>query len=108
VSKELVQQQVSYIKVVEAHLCVADCHDLRKKLTSIVKVGLLQLEKSRHQTCLFEGMLNSYHAVVHCRFPLTIHALTDIFKNNLSALKHIVIAPAESVKEKDDNKSALS
>jgi len=99
---------MSYIKVIKAHLHVADCHDLRKKPTSIVKIKLLQLEKSCCQTCLFEDMLNSYCAVVHCHFPLTIHALTDIFKNNLSALKHVVIAPAESVKKKDDNKSALS
>jgi len=92
--------------VIEAHLRVASRHDLRKKPTSIVKIKLLQLEESCHQTCLFEDMLNSYCAVVRCHFPLAIHALTDIFKNNLSALKHIVIAPAESVKEKDDNKSA--
>jgi len=52
-------------------------------------------------------MLDSYHAVVCCCFPLTIHAFTDIFQNNLSALKHIVITPAESVKEKDDNKLIL-
>jgi len=32
-SKELVQQQASYIKAVKAYLHVADCHDLRKKLT---------------------------------------------------------------------------
>jgi len=72
----------------------------------MIEIKLLQLEKSHCQTCLFEGMLNSYHAVVCCHFLLTIHALTDIFQNNLSALKHIVIAPAESVKGKDDNKSA--
>ncbi len=53
-------------------------------------------------------MLNSYHAVVHCCFSLTIHALTDIFENNLSALKHIVITSAEFVKEEDDNKLTLS
>jgi len=106
--KELVQQQASYIKVVEAHLHVADRHDLRKKPTSIVKIELLQLEKSCHQTCLFKDMLNSYCAVVHCHFPLAIHALTDIFENNLSALKHVVIMSAESVKKKDGNKSALS
>jgi len=99
---------MSYIKVIKAHLCVADCHGLRKKLTSIVKIRLLQLEKSHHQICLFEGMLNSYHAVVHCCFSLTIHALTDIFENNLSALKHIVITSAEFVKEEDDNKLTLS
>jgi len=96
---------MSYIKAVKTHLHVADCHDLRKKPTSIVKIELLQLEKSCHQTCLFEDMLNLYCAVVCCCFSLTIHALTDIFKNNLSALKHVVIAPAESVKRKDDNKS---
>jgi len=79
---------------------------IRKKPTSIVKIRLLQLEKSCHQTCLFEGMLNSYCAVVCRHFPLTIHALTDVFENNLSALKHIVIAPAESVKKEDNNKSA--
>jgi len=106
-SKELIQQQASYIKAVEAHLHVADCHDLRKKLTSMIKIKLLQLEKSCHQTCLFKDMLNSYCAVVCCHFSLTIHALTDIFQNNLSALKHIVITSAESVKEKDDNKSVL-
>jgi len=104
-SKELVQQQASYIKAVKAHLHVADCHDLRKKLTSMIKIKLLQLEKSCHQTCLFKDMLNLYCAVVCCHFPLTIHALTDIFQNNLSALKHIIITFAESVKEKDDNKS---
>jgi len=104
--KELVQQQTSYIKVVEAHLHVADRHGLRKKSTSIVEVKLLQLEKSCHQTCLFEDMLNSYCAVVCCCFPLAIHALTDIFENNLPALKHVVITSAESVKRKDDNKSA--
>jgi len=91
--------------VIKAHLHVAGRHDLRKKPTSIVKIKLLQLEKSHHQTCLFEDMLNSYCAVVCCHFLLAIHALTDIFENNLSALKHIVIAPAEFVKEKDDNES---
>ena len=106
--KELVQQQASYIKAVKAHLHVADCHDLRKKPTSMIKIKLLQLEKSHHQTCLFEDMLNSYHAVVHCHFLLTIHALTDIFQNNLSALKHIVIMSTESVKREDDNKSVSS
>ncbi len=99
---------MSYIKAVETHLHVADHHGLRKKSTSMIKIKLLQLEKSHHQTCLFEDMLNSYHAVVHCHFPLTIHAFTNIFQNNLPALKHIVIAPAESVKGKDDNKSASS
>jgi hypothetical protein len=29
---------------VEAHLHVADCHDLRKKPTSMIKIKLLQLE----------------------------------------------------------------
>ncbi len=53
-------------------------------------------------------MLDSYHAVVHCHFSLAIHALTDIFQNNLSALKHVIITSAESVKRKDDNESALS
>ncbi len=105
-SKELVQQQVSYIKVIKAHLHVADCHDLRKKPMSMIEIKLLQLEKSCHQICLFEDMLDSYCAVVCCHFSLTIHAFTDVFQNNLSALKHIVIAPAESVKKKDDNKSA--
>jgi len=93
--------------VIEAHLHVVSCHDLRKKSTSIVKVKLLQLEESHHQTHLFEDMLDSYCAVVRCCFSLAIHAFTDIFENNLSALKHIVITPAESVKGKDDNKSAL-
>jgi len=106
--KELVQQQASYIKAVKAHLHVADHHDLRKKSTSMIEIKLLQLEKSHHQTCLFKDMLNSYCAVVHCHFPLAIHAFTDIFENNLSALKHIVIMSAEFVKRKDDNKSALS
>jgi len=106
VSKELVQQQANYIKVVKAHLHVADCHDLRKKSTSMIEIRLLQLEKSCCQICLFEDMLNSYCAVVCCHFSLTIHAFTDIFQNNLSALKHIVITSAESVKRKDDNKSA--
>jgi len=73
----------------------------------MIKIKLLQLEKSHHQTCLFEDMLDSYCAVVHCHFSLAIHALTDVFQNNLSALKHVVIASAESVKKKDDNKSAL-
>jgi hypothetical protein len=50
----------SYIKAVEAHLHVADRHDLRKKPTSMIKIKLLQLEKSCHQTCLFEDMLDSY------------------------------------------------
>ncbi len=86
---------------------VADCHDLRKKSMSMIEIKLLQLEKSCCQTCLFEGMLNSYHAVVRCHFPLAIHAFTDVFQNNLPALKHIVITSAESVKGKDDNKSAL-
>jgi len=104
--KELVQQQISYIKAVKAHLCVANCYGLRKKPTSLIKIKLLQLEKSCHQICLFEDMLDSYCAVVHCHFSLTIHALTDIFQNNLSALKHIVITSAEFVKEKDDNKLA--
>jgi len=72
----------------------------------MIEIKLLQLEKSHHQICLFEDMLNSYHAVIHCHFPLTIHALTDIFQNNLFALKHVIIMPAESVKRKDDNKSA--
>jgi len=108
VSKELIQQQMSYIKAVEAHLHVADCHGLRKKPTSIVKIRLLQLEKSCCQTCLFEDMLDSYCAVVRRCFPLTIHALTDIFENNLSALKHVIITSAESVKKEDDNKSASS
>ncbi len=85
---------------------VADCHDLRKKPTSIVKIKLLQLEKSHCQTCLFEDILDFYCAVVCCHFLFAIHALTDVFENNLSALKHIVIAPAESVKKEDDNKSA--
>jgi len=106
-NKELVQQQTSYIKVIQAHLHVADRHDLRKKLMLMIKIKLLQLEKSHHQICLFEGMLDSYHAVVHCHFSLTIHALTDIFHNNLSALKHIVITSAESVKKKDNNKLVL-
>jgi len=105
--KELVQQQASYIKVIKTHLHVANCHDLRKKPTSIVKIKLLQLEKSHHQTCLFEDMLDSYCAVVHRHFPLAIHAFTDVFENNLSVLKHIVITPAEFVKREDDNKSAL-
>ncbi len=73
---------------------------------SMIEIELLQLEKLCCQTCLFKGMLNSYHAVVHCHFLLTIHAFTDVFQNNLSALKHIVITSAESVKKKDDNKSA--
>jgi len=93
--------------VVEAHLHVADRYGLRKKPTSMIEIGLLQLKKSHHQTCLFEDMLNLYCAVVRCHFPLAIHALTDIFQNNLSALKHVVITSAESVKRKDDNKSAL-
>jgi len=93
--------------VIETHLHVADHHGLRKKSTSMIKIKLLQLEKSCHQTCLFEDMLDSYCAVVCCHFLFTIHALTDVFQNNLSALKHVVIAPAESVKKKDDNKSAL-
>jgi len=107
VSKELVQQQTSYIKAVKAHLHVADCHDLRKKSTSMIEIKLLQLEKSCCQTCLFEDMLDSYCAVVRCHFPLTIHAFTDVFQNNLSALKHIIITSAESVKRENDNKSAL-
>jgi len=94
-SKELVQQQTSYIKAVEAHLHVANRHDLRKKPMSMIKIGLLQLEKSCCQICLFEDMLDSYCAMVRCLFPLAIHALTDIFQNNLSA---------ESVKRRDDNK----
>jgi len=98
---------MSYIKVIETHLHVASHHGLRKKPTSMIEIKLLQLEKSCHQTCLFEDMLNSYCAVVCCHFSLTIHALTDIFQNNLSALKHIVIASAEFVKEKDDSKLAL-
>jgi len=73
----------------------------------MIEIGLLQLEKSHCQTCLFEGMLDSYCAVIRCHFSLAIHALTDNFQNNLSALKHIVIAPAESVKREDDNKSVL-
>jgi len=104
-SKELIQQQASYIKVIEAHLHVADRHGLRKKPTLMIKIRLLQLEKSHHQTCLFEDMLDSYCAVVCCHFSLVIHALTDVFQNNLSALKHIVITPAGSVKRKDDNES---
>jgi len=72
----------------------------------MIEIKLLQLEESHHQICLFEDMLNSYHAVVHCHFPLTIHAFTDVFQNNLSALKHVIIMSAESVKRKDDNKSA--
>jgi len=107
-SKELVQQQVSYIKVIKTHLHVVNCHDLRKKPTSMIKIKLLQLEKSCCQICLFEDMLDSYCAVVRCHFSFAIHALTDVFQNNLSALKHVVITSAESVKEKDDNKSALS
>jgi len=98
---------MSYIKVVKAHLHVADRHGLRKKSMSIVKIKLLQLEKSCCQTCLFEGMFDSYRAVVCCCFPLAIHAFTDIFENNLSALKHIVITSAEFVKRRNDNKSAL-
>jgi len=74
---------------------------------SMIEIKLLQLEKLHHQTCLFEDMLNSYRAVVHCHFSLIIHALTDVFQNNLSALKHIVITSAESVKREDDNKSVL-
>jgi len=94
--------------VIEAYLHVAECHDLRKKSTSMIEIKLLQLEKLCHQTCLFKDMLDSYCAViVHCHFSLTIHALTDFFQNNLSALKHIVITPAESVKKKDNNKSVL-
>jgi len=93
--------------VIKTHLHVASRHDLRKKLTSMIKIELLQLEKLHHQTYLFEGMLNSYRAVVHCHFSLIIHAFTDVFQNNLSALKHIVITSAESVKRKDDNKSVL-
>ncbi len=86
---------------------VVSCHDLRKKPTSMIKIKLLQLEKSHCQTHLFEDMLNLYCAVVRRCFPLTIHALTDVFQNNLSALKHIVITSAESVKKEDDNESAL-
>jgi len=93
--------------VIKAHLHVADRHGLRKKPTSMIKIRLLQLEKLCCQTCLFEGMLDSYHAVVCCHFLLTIHALTDINQNNLPALKHVIIASAESVKAKDNNKSAL-
>jgi len=73
----------------------------------MIEIKLLQLEKSCCQTCFFKDMLDSYCAVVRCHFLLTIHALTDIFQNNLSALKHIVIASAEFVKEKDDSKLAL-
>jgi len=73
----------------------------------MIKIKLLQLEKSCCQICLFEDMLDSYYAVVCCHFLLTIHAFTDVFQNNLSALKHIVITPTESVKKKDDNKSAF-
>jgi len=94
--------------VIEAHLHVANRHNLRKKSMSMIEIKLLQLEESCCQICLFEDMLNSYCAVVHCRFSLTIHAFTDIFQNNLSALKHIVITPAESVKKKDDNELTLS
>jgi len=104
--KELIQQQTSYIKVIKTHLHVVSHHGLKKKPTSMIKIKLLQLEKSHCQTHLFEDMLDSYCAVVHCHFSLTIHALTDVFQNNLSALKHVVIASAESVKRKDDNKSA--
>jgi len=73
----------------------------------MIKIKLLQLEKSCHQTHLFEDMLNLYCAVIRRHFSLAIHAFTDIFQNNLSALKHIVITSAESVKRKDDNKSVL-
>jgi len=93
--------------VVKAHLHVASRHDLRKKSTSMIEIKLLQLEESCCQTCLFEDMLDSYCAVVCCHFPLAIHALTDVFQNNLPALKHVVITSAEFVKGKDDNKSAL-
>ncbi len=93
--------------MIEAHLHVVDRHGLRKKPMSMIKIKLLQLEESCHQTCLFEDMLDSYCAVVRRHFPLAIHALTDVFQNNLSALKHVVITPAESVKGEDDNKSAL-
>ena len=84
---------------------VADCHGLRKKPTSIIKIKLLQLEESCCQIRLFEDMLDSYHVVVRHHFSLAIHALTDIFKNNLSALKHIIITSVKSVKREDDNKS---
>jgi len=97
---------MSYIKAVKAHLHVASRHGLKKKPTLMIKIKLLQLEKSCHQTCLFEDMLDSYCAVICRHFSLTIHALTDVFQNNLSALKHVVITSAESVKRKDDNKSA--
>jgi len=73
----------------------------------MIEVKLLQLKKSCHQTHLFEDMLDSYCAVIRRHFPLTIHAFTDVFQNNLSALKHVIITSAESVKKKDDNKSAL-
>jgi len=73
----------------------------------MIEVKLLQLKESCHQTHLFEDMLDSYCAVIRRHFPLTIHALTDVFQNNLFALKHVVITSAESVKKKDDNKSAL-
>jgi len=74
-NEALVQRQADYTKAVEAHLRVAGRHGLRKKPTSAVEVRLLQLEELCRQTCLFEGMLDSYRAVVRRRFLLAIHAL---------------------------------
>jgi len=44
----LLKHQQNYIKVVETHLCVVDCHNLIKKFIFMMKVDLLQLEKSHH------------------------------------------------------------
>jgi len=74
-SKKLVNLQAIYTKAVEAHLHVVKRHKLHKRLTSAVEVELLQLKEVCHQTCLFEEMLNSYCAVVHCCFLFAIPLL---------------------------------
>jgi len=74
-SKKLVNLQTIYIKAVKAHLHVVRRHRLHKRLIFAVEVELLQLKEVRHQTCLFEEMLNLYCVVVHCCFPFAISLL---------------------------------
>lgn len=61
------ERQAKYTEEVTAFCRVAGRYGLHKKPTSMVEVGLLQLEESRHTTWALEGLLDLGRAVVRSR-----------------------------------------
>ena len=72
---ELSQRQGDYTAAVTAAMRVAGRHELRKKPTSMVEVGLLQLEEQRRMNRVLEGMLDVQRAVVSRRFTIAVRSL---------------------------------